>query len=77
MKRFMITAAMASMLMTTATAYGKVENVMAAASSTTKTTEKKASKVRAIGLLYPNILDTLSNIFAGSSRRIKTSMLMH
>ena len=37
----MITAAMASMLMTTATAYGKVENVMAAASSTT---EKKASK---------------------------------
>ena len=44
MKRFMITAAMAAMLMTTATAYGKVENVMAAASSTTKTTEKKASK---------------------------------
>lgn len=40
----MITAAMAVMLMTTATAYGKVENVMAAASSTTKTTEKKASK---------------------------------
>ena len=40
----MITAAMAAMLMTTATAYGKVENVMAAASSTTKTTEKKASK---------------------------------
>ena len=28
----MITAAMAAMLMTTATAYGKVENVMAAAS---------------------------------------------
>lgn len=44
MKRFMITAAMVAMLMTTATAYGKVENVMAAASSTTKTTEKKASK---------------------------------
>ena len=40
----MITAAMAAMLMKTATAYGKVENVMAAASSTTKTTEKKASK---------------------------------
>ena len=33
--------------------------------------------VKAIGFLYPNILDTLSNIFAGSSRRIKTSMLMH
>ena len=32
---------------------------------------------KAIGFLYPNILDTLSNIFAGSSRRIKTSMLMH
>lgn len=44
MKRFMITAAMAAMLMTTATAYGKVENVMAAASSTTKTTEKKHQK---------------------------------
>lgn len=40
----MITAAMAAMLMTTATAYGKVENVMAAASSTTKTTEKKHQK---------------------------------
>ena len=33
--------------------------------------------VKAIGFLYPNILDTLSYIFAGSSRRIKTSMLMH
>ena len=32
---------------------------------------------KAIGFLYPNILDTLSYIFAGSSRRIKTSMLMH
>ena len=30
--------------------------------------------VKAIGFLYPNILDTLSNIFVGSSRRIKTSM---
>ena len=27
--------------------------------------------------LYPNILDTLSNIFSGSSKRIKISMLMH
>ena len=45
MKRFMITAAMAAMLMTTATAYGKVENVMAAASSTTKKpTIKKIKK---------------------------------
>ena len=33
--------------------------------------------VKAIGFLYPNILDTLSNIFVGSSKRIKTSMLMH
>ena len=33
--------------------------------------------VKAIGFLYPNILDTLSNIFSGSSKRIKTSMLMH
>ena len=33
--------------------------------------------VKAIGFLYPNILDTLSYILAGSSRRIKTSMLMH
>ena len=33
--------------------------------------------VKAIGFFYPNILDTLSYIFAGSSRRIKTSMLMH
>ena len=32
---------------------------------------------KAIGFLYPNILDTLSNIFSGSSKRIKTSMLMH
>lgn len=44
MKKFMITAAMAAMLMTTATAYGKVENVMAAASSTVKTAEKKSTK---------------------------------
>ena len=44
MKKFMITAAMAAMLMTTATAYGKVENVMAAASSTVKTAEKKTTK---------------------------------
>lgn len=35
------------------------------------------NQVKAIGFLYPKILDTLSNIFAGSSRRIKTSMLMH
>ena len=33
--------------------------------------------VKAIGFLYLNILDTLSNIFSGSSKRIKTSMLMH
>ena len=33
--------------------------------------------VKVIGFLYPNILDTLSNIFSGSSKRIKTSMLMH
>ena len=32
---------------------------------------------KAIDFLYPNILDTLSNIFADSSKRIKTSMLMH
>ena len=33
--------------------------------------------VKAIGFLYPNIPDTLSNILSGSSKRIKTSMLMH
>ena len=32
---------------------------------------------KAIGFLYPNILDTLSNIFSGSSSHIKISMLMH
>ena len=37
MKRFMITAAMAAMLMTAATAYGNIENVMAAVSSAEKT----------------------------------------
>lgn len=44
MKRFMITAAMAAMLMTTATAYGKVENVMAAASSKQRQQRKKHQK---------------------------------
>ena len=37
MKKFMITAAMAAMLMTAATAYGNIENVMAAVSSAEKT----------------------------------------
>lgn len=44
MKKFMITAAMAAMLITTAAEYGSVVNVMAAASSTTKTAEKKTTK---------------------------------
>lgn len=44
MKKFMITAAMAAMLMTTATEYGNIENVMAASSSTAKTAEKTITK---------------------------------
>lgn len=44
MKKFMITAVMAAMLITTAAEYGSVVNVMAAASSTTKKAEKKATK---------------------------------
>lgn len=44
MKKFMITAAMAAMLITTATGYGSAVNVMAASSSTTKTAEKKTTK---------------------------------
>ena len=44
MKKFMITVAMAAMLITTAAEYGSVVNVMAAASSTTKTAEKKTTK---------------------------------
>ena len=37
MKKIMITAAMAAMLVTAATAYGNIENVMAAVSSAEKT----------------------------------------
>ena len=44
MKKFMITAVMAVMLITTAAEYGSVVNVMAAASSTTKKAEKKTTK---------------------------------
>lgn len=44
MKKFMITVAMAAMLITTAAEYGSVGNVMAAVSSTTKTAEKKTTK---------------------------------
>ena len=44
MKKFMITVAMAAMLITTAAEYGSVVNVMAAVSSTTKTAEKKTTK---------------------------------
>ena len=44
MKKFMITAVMAAMLITTAAEYGSVVNVMAAASSTTKKAEKKTTK---------------------------------
>lgn len=44
MKKFMVTAAMAVMLMTTAAEYGNTANVMAAASSKVNTSEKKDTK---------------------------------
>lgn len=44
MKKFMIIAAMSAMLITTAAGYGNTVDVMAAASSTTKTAEKKTTK---------------------------------
>ncbi|WP_253288444.1 DUF2318 domain-containing protein [Blautia sp. MSJ-19] len=44
MKKFMITTAMAVMLMTTATAYGNIKNVMAATSDTKNMEDKKSEK---------------------------------